>query len=71
MQRSRIIRRPELQYLTGLSYSTIHRRLKDPHSNFPRPVKLGQHSVGWRENEVMAYLAELPATERPPVELED
>lgn len=52
-----IIRREEITKLTGLSWSTIMRMVKD--GEFPPPVKLNKRSVGWRMVDVEAWEKEL------------
>ncbi|WP_322051344.1 helix-turn-helix transcriptional regulator [Paraburkholderia bannensis] len=50
-----ILRLPDVEKRLGMSRPTIYRWLqKDP--CFPRPVKLGSHSVGWVESEINAWL---------------
>ena len=54
-----IVRRREVEKLTGLSRSTIYERL-NPNSpyhdpTFPRPVKIGVRAVGWRLGEIAAW----------------
>jgi prophage regulatory protein len=50
----RILRRPEVERLTGLSRSTLYSWMgKD---EFPRPVALGARLVGWREGDIQAWL---------------
>ena len=44
------LRRSEVQRRTGLSRSTIYLRIKK--GTFPKPVKLGERSVGWVESEI-------------------
>jgi prophage regulatory protein len=51
----RVLRLPEVMQATGLSRSTIYDRMKD--GGFPRPVRLGPNSVGWREGDVADWLA--------------
>ena len=49
----RIMRTSEVVKLTGLSKTTIWRRVRS--GNFPMPVRLGSlatRSVGWREREI-------------------
>lgn len=46
----RLIRRAEVQHLTGLSRSGIYDLMKL--GKFPRPVELGAMSVAWVESEV-------------------
>lgn len=55
----RIVRRREVEKLTGLSRSAIYERLnpKSPYFDptFPRPVKLGLRAVGWRVGEITTW----------------
>lgn len=55
----RIIRRPEVEALTGLSRSTIYKLMAD--GAFPKPVKLTGKAVGWPEKAVTDWLAQRPA----------
>ena len=53
----RIIRIREVMDVTGLSKTTIWRRVRD--QEFPVPLKLGgpnTRSIGWREADVEAWL---------------
>lgn len=55
-----IIRIKELCRRTGISRAGVYQRL-DIHSkyhdaNFPRPIRLGANSIGWKLSEVMAYI---------------
>lgn len=49
----RILRRPEVERLTGLRKSTIY-HLMDA-GLFPRPIKLGSRAVGWRKAELREW----------------
>lgn len=49
-----ILRRPEVESLTGLSCSTIY-RLMDK-GEFPRAVRLSANSVGWLESDLLQWL---------------
>lgn len=55
---SRILRRPEVQQLTGLTNSVMDRAIRSGH--FPRPVRLltdpRSRAVGWRLRDVRAWL---------------
>lgn len=58
-----IIRRKQVEALTGLSTSTIYAKFKRnpnrPHEydpSFPRPIRLGAKSVGWVESEVIGWI---------------
>ena len=60
---TRLIRRDELQRLTGLSRSTIYDRLDRRSArfdqSFPRPIKIGKSAVGWIQTEVTEYIERL------------
>ncbi len=59
---ARIIRFPETQRRTGLSRSTLWRRIQE--GTFPPPVSLGGRAVGWRAAEVEDWIESLPAVTR-------
>lgn len=50
----RIIRKPELLQITGVSIATIYRWISD--DLFPAPLKLGPNATGWRESAVREWL---------------
>lgn len=50
----RLIRRPEVESLTGLSRSTIYAWIRS--GDFPAPVPLGARLVAWRESDVTAWI---------------
>jgi prophage regulatory protein len=52
----RMIRWPEVRQRTGLSRTTIWRKVRQ--REFPAPIHLSSHAVGWRESEVESWLAE-------------
>jgi len=52
---SALLRRPQVEALTGLSRSTLYLFIKN--DAFPRPVQLGLRSVAWHSSEVMAWIA--------------
>lgn len=56
----RLLRLPEVLRATGLSRSTLYRKIKE--SAFPSPVQLGERAVGWRESEVIAWIDGRPPT---------
>ena len=49
-----ILRLPDVKRSTGLSRSTIYLRVAQ--GTFPKPVHLGERSVGWLEAEVQEWL---------------
>ena len=59
----RIVRKPELLAMIGLSDASIWRRERN--NEFPRRIKLGGNSVGWLESEVLEWLSS-KATDRQP-----
>jgi prophage regulatory protein len=66
----RVLRQHEVVSRVGLSIETIYRRIKV--GEFPKPVRLGPASVGWRESAVNAWIANLPEVDlAPPEELEE
>ncbi len=52
----RILRRTDVQQLTGLSRSTIYRWSSN--GSFPKPSKLGPRAVGWPEAQIRAWIAD-------------
>jgi prophage regulatory protein len=41
---------------TGLSRSTIYRKMKD--GTFPSQVRISEHCSGWRESEINRWIAD-------------
>ena len=54
----KILREPEVLRTTGLSRATIWR--KEHEGTFPKRVKLGTNSIGWRSDEIDNWLESLP-----------
>lgn len=50
----RLIRRPAVEALTGLSRSGIYDRIRE--GKFPAPVSLGGSAVAWVESQVIAWI---------------
>jgi prophage regulatory protein len=46
----RILRRPDVEHLTGLARASIYQRMAE--GKFPKPVSLGGRAVGWVEAEI-------------------
>lgn len=57
----RLMRLKEVLGLVPLSRSTIYARAAA--GTFPKPRQLGGNVVAWRESEIQAWLASLPASE--------
>ncbi|MET0006131.1 MAG: AlpA family transcriptional regulator [Candidatus Thiodiazotropha sp.] len=49
-----ILRLPAVKARTGLSRSTIYKRISE--GSFPKPISLGGHAVGWIAAEVNDWL---------------
>lgn len=68
MALDRVIRKPELLQITGVSIATIYRWIGEGH--FPAPIRLGPNSTGWRESAIRQWLETREPTEsrqfRPP-----
>lgn len=56
----KLIRRPEVEALTGLSRTSIYRMMEE--GDFPRPVRVGKRAVAWREADLADWLDNLSRT---------
>ena len=56
MENLKILKRPDVQAMTGLGRSSIYAMMDT--GNFPKQIKLAERSVGWLENEVQDWLNE-------------
>lgn len=54
----RLLRRREVEEITGLSRSSIYRLMQK--DEFPRPVKVGPAAVRWRESDIADWLESRP-----------
>ncbi|MXO58165.1 AlpA family phage regulatory protein [Altererythrobacter salegens] len=50
----RILRRPEVERLVGLSRSSIYAMMAK--GEFPRPICLSRRAVGWRQTDIDEWL---------------
>ena len=55
---TRMLRRAEVQAMTGLSVSGIYKALRE--NRFPRPVKVTRTAVRWPRAEIEDWLASRP-----------
>ncbi|MGC9982168.1 MAG: AlpA family transcriptional regulator [Polyangia bacterium] len=60
---TRLLRRRQVESLTGLKRSTIYQRLAE--GTFPKQIRLGPRSVGWLASEVEAWVQARIAESRP------
>lgn len=51
-----ILRKPQVEKITGRSYSSLRRDIAQ--GAFPSPLQLGPRAVGWRADEVRAWVNE-------------
>ena len=58
----RLLRRLQIEEITGLSRSSIYRLMPD--GEFPRPVKVGPAAVRWRASDITAWLESRPVVRR-------
>ena len=59
----RILRRRDVETLTGLSRSTLYAMMAD--GNFPSPIKLGKRAVGWQDTDLTEWIASRPKKPNP------
>ena len=57
----RLLRRREVEKITGISRSSIYRLMPD--GEFPRPVKVGPAAVRWRESDITAWVESRPVAD--------
>lgn len=53
-KKERLLRRPEVEYMTGLSKASLYRLMQE--DSFPRPINLGPRTVAWPESEVDEWI---------------
>ncbi len=58
-KRDRIVRLKTVLDRTGLSRSTVYRKIRD--GTFPRPIPISINGAGWRESEINRWIANPPA----------
>lgn len=49
-----LLRRPEVERLTGLPRSTLYERIAE--GSFPKQIRIGRRGVRWRSSEVEAWI---------------
>ncbi|MBV8774452.1 MAG: AlpA family phage regulatory protein [Deltaproteobacteria bacterium] len=53
-RREQILRKPDLESITGLDRATIARLIQK--GQFPRPVRLSLRAVGWKASDVEEWI---------------
>jgi prophage regulatory protein len=56
----RLLRLPDVKLKTGLSRTTIYRRVSE--RTFPRPVSLGGNAIAWKESDINKWIEALSYT---------
>lgn len=57
-ENERLLRIGEVLEIAGISKSVLYEMVN--REEFPRPVRIGRRSVGWRQREVKDWLDSLP-----------
>lgn len=69
IEQYRLLRRRQVEAVTGLSRSNIYARLdsKSPQYDptFPRPISLGAKTVAWIEAEIQSWIGSKITLSRP------
>lgn len=55
-----LLRRSDVQKLTGFSCSTIYRLMRSNPPQFPEPIRIGERAVRWRRSDLDEWLAARP-----------
>ena len=56
----KLLTRLEVEERTGLSRSSLYRKMRERPPSFPIPLKIGHRAVRWPEGELSAWLEERP-----------
>jgi prophage regulatory protein len=59
-----ILRRRQVEQMTGRSYSSIRRDMA--RGDFPKSVQIGPRAIGWRSDQVRAWLGSRTTAALPP-----
>lgn len=55
MNTNKLIRRNEVERITGLKRSSIYLKIKE--GDFPKPIKIGLRAVAWLEADIAGWIA--------------
>ena len=61
----RLVRLPEVRFLTGLGKSSIYEGVKA--GTFPQAVRVTDYAVAWRKSEIDGWIASRPSASTPPI----
>ena len=54
----RLLKRRQVEEITGMSRSSIYRMMQD--GEFPRPVRIGPAAVRWKASDITAWMESRP-----------
>ncbi len=54
----RLLRRREVEKISGMSRSSIYRLMQE--GDFPRPVRVGPAAVRWKASDIVAWIESRP-----------
>ena len=54
----KLLRRREVEKITGMSRSSIYRLMQE--GEFPRPVRVGSVAVRWKSSDITAWIESRP-----------
>ena len=54
----RLLRRRQVEEITGMSRSSIYKMMQD--GEFPRPVRIGPAAVRWKASDITAWVESRP-----------
>ena len=54
----RLLRRREVEKITGMSRSSIYRLMQE--GEFPRPVRIGPAAVRWKSSDITTWIESRP-----------
>lgn len=58
--KERLLKRREVEEITGFSRTTIYRLMAE--GAFPRPLRIGENSVRWRMSDLQKWMEALNTT---------
>jgi prophage regulatory protein len=54
LKRRRLVRKPIVKSISGMSGATIERKVRS--GSFPRPLRIAPNCIAWRESDVLDWL---------------
>lgn len=57
-ERLSVLRPRQVCHLLGISRGSLHAKVRA--GEFPKPLQLGERSIGWRQSDIRAWLDQRP-----------